>query len=510
MSRRTRRQFFEESLFASAAAIVAASAGSLCGADTAASSGEGRQAGPNDILRAAVIGVNGRGNDHIKGFQSLKKDVEITCICDADAKVGENRCEEIAKKTGKKPKFIQDVRKLFEDKDIDLVSTATPNHWHALIAIWAMQHGKDVYVEKPVSHNVSEGARIVETARHYKKICQAGTQSRSQEGMRQAIQYIHDGHIGEVNLARGVCYKPRASIGPRGVYEIPGSVNADLWYGPAPITKLTRPKFHYDWHWQWDYGCGDLGNQGIHQMDIARWGLGLDSLSSNVISYGGRYGYQDAGETPNTQVIVHDFGKKSLVFEVRGLKTQHLSINGTETAAAGGKESKAPKDNAGVGVIFYGSEGYVVCPSYEEGVVFDKDGKHVKTFAKGGDHYANFLKGVRSRNIADLHGEIQEGHLSSALCHTGNISYRLGTPVKPGEAIERLKDLKIKNEDVAATFDRVTKHLADNKASPESVQLGTWLTMDPKAETFVGNAAADAMLTREYRAPYVVPAKGKV
>ncbi len=494
MSNRTRRQFLEDSMFATATAIAAGGAGSLLAAEKKKKpepADGGKAAGPNDRLRVAVIGVNGRGQSHISAFLSHKKDVDLVCICDADSKVGQAHCEKVGKETGNTPKFVQDPREVFADPNIDAISTATPNHWHALIAIWAMQAGKDVYVEKPVSHNVSEGRRIVETARKYNKICQAGTQSRSMEGMRQCIEYLHSGKLGEVTFARGLCYKSRPSIGPKGEYEVPATVNADVWYGPAPLVTLTRPKFHYDWHWQWDYGCGDLGNQGIHQMDIARWGLGMNALSNHTIGYGGRFGYEDAGETPNTEVVIHDYGAKALTFEVRGLKTDDYK-------------------GAKVGVIFYGTGGHMVCPSYDSASVFDNDGKLVTSFKGGGDHFGNFLSAVRSRKAEELHGEILEGHLSSALCHTGNISYRLGKLMHTGEAIERLKSLPVKNADVAETFDRFVQHLSDNKAAPESVQLGPYLECDPHAETFVGNSAADAMLTRDYRAPYIVPAAGKV
>ena len=218
-------------------------------------------------------------------------------IVDADSSVGGARVEEVAKKQGRKPKFTQDMREAFADPSVDVVSTATPNHWHSLVSIWAMQHGKDVYVEKPVSHNVSEGRRVVEAARKYNKICQTGTQCRSMQGTRNAIEYLQAGKLGQVTVARGLCYKRRPSIGPRGLYHVPPSVDYNIWSGPAPLADLTRQQFHYDWHWQWPYGNGDLGNQGIHQMDLARWGLGVSTLSNAVLSYGGRLGYEDAGDS---------------------------------------------------------------------------------------------------------------------------------------------------------------------------------------------------------------------
>ncbi|MCA9219603.1 MAG: Gfo/Idh/MocA family oxidoreductase, partial [Planctomycetales bacterium] len=311
---RNRREFLEESMFAAAAAVAASSAGTLIAAE------ESQSKSPNEKLGVAVIGVRGRGGSHIGAFAG-RKDTEILYICDADSQIGNNRAEEVGKRQGSKPKFEEDIRKVLEDKSVDIVSIATPNHWHALGAIWAIQAGKDVYVEKPVSHNVSEGRRIVDAARKYGKICQTGTQCRSNSGVMDAVQYVLDGGIGKLKVARGLCYKRRGSIGERGNYKPPTSVNYDLWLGPAPMAPVTRPQFHYDWHWQWAYGNGDLGNQGIHQMDIARAGIGVDQLCNAVISYGGRFGYEDAGETANTQVVIHDYGDKALVFEVRGLKT---------------------------------------------------------------------------------------------------------------------------------------------------------------------------------------------
>ena len=480
MSQFSRREFLENSMFAAAAAALAGRTGSSFGADDAAP-------GSAEILRVAVVGVNGRGGSHIDGF-GKRKDCEIAAIVDVDEVVGNKRADAIEKQYGKRPAVYTDMRKCFADKSIHIASIATPNHWHSLAAIWAIQAGKDVYVEKPVSHNVFEGRQLVEAARKHKKIVQTGTQSRSNPGMRNLIQHIHDGGIGEVKLARGLCYKPRGSIGPRGNYDVPASVNYDLWSGPAQMTTLTRPKLHYDWHWQWETGNGDLGNQGIHQMDIARWGLNEMNLGESVLSYGGRFGYEDAGETANTQVCIHEYKNgKRLVFEVRGLKTEQYK-------------------GAGVGVIFYGSEGYAVSPSYGGGSTFDKDGQKVKDFSGGGDdnHFGNFVKAVRSRKIEDLNADILEGHLSSALCHVGNISYRLGKPIAAKEITAKLQG----DTEALETFDRFQQHLLDNKVDPATTQimLGPKLTLGG-TEQFSGERAAEAnkLLTREYRAPYVVP-----
>jgi predicted dehydrogenase len=480
MTQFSRREFLERSLFATAAL-------SLAGTRTVSAVDDQGNPNSGDKLRVAVVGVKGRGNSHINGFMEFPE-CEIAALVDVDETFRDLRADEIEKKTGKRPAVYTDMRKCFDDKTIDIASIATPNHWHSLAAIWAIQAGKDVYVEKPVSHNVTEGRRVVEAARKYKRIVQTGTQSRSNPGMREAIAFLHSGGIGEVKLARGLCYKRRDSIGPKGNYDIPASVDRDLWFGPAELKPLTRKNLHYDWHWMWDYGNGDLGNQGIHQMDIARWGLNEMNLGESVLSYGGRFGYVDAGETANTQVSIHDFaGGKRLVFEVRGLPSERYM-------------------DAGVGVIFKGSDGYLVVPSYHGGVVLDKNGQPTGVkFDGGGDknHYANFLKAVRSRKHEDLNADILDGHLSSALCHLGNISYRLGAPALVADMAKKFAD----DAEALETLERFQQHLRDNKIDPETTKVTVGPKLLVNGEVFVGDRADEAnkMLTREYRAPYVVP-----
>lgn len=482
-----RRQFLEDSMLAAAAAVAAGSAGEVLAAD------DPQSTSPNEKLGVAVVGVRGRGGSHIGAFAG-RKDTEVLYIVDADREIGGRRATEVGKRQGDRPpQFVEDMRRALEDKRVDIVSIATPNHWHALASIWAIQAGKDVYVEKPVSHNVSEGRRIVEAARKYGRICQTGTQCRSNPGMIEAMNYVQSGALGKVNVARGLCYKRRGSIGKRGTYKPPQSVNYDLWLGPAPEAELTRPRFHYDWHWQWPYGNGDLGNQGIHQMDLARWGLGVNRLSNRVLSYGGRFGYEDAGDTANTQVVIHEYDAQALVFEVRGLKTDKYK-------------------GAGVGVIFECEKGYLAMGSYSSGAAFDPDGQQIRSFSGNGNHFQNFLKAVRSRKSEDLTADIEQGHLSSALCHLGNISYRLGEKVPATEALTHLGRLET-TENVKATLERTLSHLVRNKLQPSALQMtiGPDLPFDPESESFKGNNdAANQMLSREYRKPFEVPAKGKV
>lgn len=481
MTARNRRRFLEDSLLASTAALAAAAVPGRC----SLAAEEERPAGPNDKLRVACVGVRGRGGDHCEAFANHPA-TEIVAICDVDELAGNKRCDEVEKMQGKRPKYVVDVREICDDKDIDVVATATPNHWHALVAIWAIQGGKDVYVEKPVSHNVSEGRRIVEAARKYNKIVQTGTQSRSNTGMQEAIQYVQSGALGRLELARGLCYKWRPSIGHKSERDAPDGVHYDLWLGPAPVRPFTENRFHYNWHWHWDYGNGDLGNQGIHQMDLCRWALQWPDLGESVVSYGGRFGYEDDGETANTQVCLHRRGDAMLVFEVRGLETE-------------------PLRGAGVGNIFHCADGDVVMTSYSHGAAYDKVGSLIREFKGGGDHYDNFIQAVKSRKVDDLSADILEGHLSSALCHLGNISYRLGAKVAPDVAREKLG----RDADAQETFARFYEHLGANGVNLDSVlvQYGVPLSVDGAAERFRDNSEADAMLTREYRAPFVVPEK---
>jgi predicted dehydrogenase len=401
-----------------------------------------RKASANDKIRVAVLGVNGRGKDHIKGFQS-QPGVEVVMLCDPDRNIADERALQFFDTYNKTVKVVQDLRRVFDNKDIDAVSIATPNHWHALATIWACQAGKDVYVEKPVSHNVSEGRRMVEAARKYDRIVQTGTQCRSHKGMQDAVDFLRSGKLGQIYMAKGLCYKPRGSIGHKPDGPVPANVDYDIWLGPAPKRPFNPNRFHYNWHWNWDYGNGDLGNQGIHQMDLARWGLGKNELPKAVMASGGRFGYSDDGQTPNTLLVGFDFDDCELQFEVRGLPTN-------------------AEQQVKIGDIFYGTQGILAITSYEAWQTFLGPKLEPGPGGKGGgDHFANFVKAAKARDHKLLNADIEEGHLSSAYCHLGNIAYRLGRK----------------------------------------------LHINPSTESFVNDSEADSMLTREYRAPFVVPAK---
>ena len=478
MNKQTRRNFLKTSLYTGA--TVAWTAKSWA-----------QVKGANDTLRCATVGFRGRGNSHISSINNMQKreqGVKLTALCDVDSKV----MEAGAKKHG--VKGYQDIREMLEKEKLDVVTVATPNHWHTLASIWAIQAGADVYVEKPVSHNVWEGRQLVNAARKYKKIVQTGTQARSSKCIQDAVKWVQAGNLGKIKVSRGLCYKRRPSIGDvADTKEVPREVDYNLWLGPAPKKPLTRERLHYDWHWMWDYGNGDLGNQGIHQMDIARWFLGEMELSPKVWSVGGRLGYEDDGETANTQIIYHEYETAPLIFEVRGLGD--VKGSGKRPTYRGGS----------VAVYIECEKGWAAIRNYGAVQVYNNDDKMIKEFKGGGDHFGNFIQAVRTRNPRDLNAEILEGHLSSALCHTGNISYRVGETAKTND----IKDFVDKKYEAASdAYNRMVEHLVDKnevdlKATP--LTLGPVLTMDTKSETFPNHKAANKLTTREYREPFVVP-----
>jgi predicted dehydrogenase len=482
----TRRNFLKTSALTGAALTLPASFWS-------------RVLGANEDVRVAVVGFNGRGRDHINGFRQLRG-ARVVALCDVDRDILEREAKRFRDRNEPVQTFT-DVRKLLESREVDVLSVATPNHWHSLISIWACQAGKDVYLEKPISHNVWEGRQAVEAARKYNRIVQAGTQSRSNPGMREAIAYLHAGTLGKIKVARGLCYKPRKSIGKvDGPQTPPASVDYDLWTGPAPLEPLHRARLHYDWHWVWPTGNGDLGNQGIHQMDIARWALGMTELSPRVFSVGGRLGYDDDGTTPNTQFVFHDYAPAPLIFEVRGLPKAKRYQQGEDW-----NRNMDEYHGSRIGVVIDCEHGHMVIPTYDSAIVYDNDWKEVKRFRGSADHYENFLTAVRSRKTSDLNADVLEGHLSSALCHTGNVSYQLGKPATPEEIRDALRANPAANE----TFDRMAAHLEANEVDlgKTPLVLGAFLEMNPRKETFKGNRQANERLTRKYRHPFVVPQK---
>jgi predicted dehydrogenase len=451
-----------------------------------------RVRGANEDIRVAVAGFGGRGRNHIGDLRGLKG-VRVVALCDADQDILNKGVEEF-KKRGETVAASQDIRKMLESREIDAVSFATPNHWHALGAIWAVQAGMDVYVEKPLSHNVWEGRKVVEAARKYGRMVQTGSQCRSSQGLIEAIAWLQAGNLGKIIRARGLCYKRRASIGKADKpLEIPPSIDYDLWCGPAPKEPLMRKRLHYDWHWVWPTGNGDLGNQGVHQVDIARWVLGEKTIAPVAFSIGGRLGYEDDGTTPNTHIIYQGYAKAPLLFEVRGLP-------------AGSQNEKMDNyHGASIGVVIDCEGGRVVIPSYSKAIVYDKAGSKVKEFEGGGDHFENFIKAVRSRKHTDLTADAEDGHISAALCHTANVSYGLGKRMSPDEMRDTIKN----NKDMAEALGRMEEHLAANNVdlTKTPATLGEILKLDVKSERCTSNRKVNDWLTREYRQPFVVPEK---
>jgi predicted dehydrogenase len=395
--------------------------------------------------------VRGQGREHLKHYGKMQN-VEIVAICDIDESVLNSRLGDVEKMGRKRPAGYTDLRKLLEDKSIDAISIATPNHNHTLQTIWACQAGKHVYVEKPCSHDMFEARQIAAAAKKYDRLVQHGTNSRSSSAARDAIRQMHEGLIGDVYMARGLCFKWRDTIGRKPVEPVPAGVHYDLWLGPAPLHGFTQNRFHYNWHWFWEYGNGDFGNQGIHQVDVCRWGLGVQ-YPTKVSAIGGHFMFDDDQETPNTLIASYEFdkgGKKVMMeFEVR-----HWISNKEAGLGAG--------DSGCVGATFYGSKGYMAIDSEDFGKYRTFLGKAQVPGPSGsdiGDNWANFINAVRSGKHSDLNAPIEEGAISTTLVHLANISYRVGRT----------------------------------------------LHFDADSYSCVGDEEANAMFRRKYREPFVVP-----
>jgi len=434
-----------------------------------------RVLGANDRVQVAVVGLHGQGFSHVQEYAKMR-DVAIAAVCDVDENVLAQSLAKMEKMGLPKPRTCIDYRKLLEDKAIDAVSIATPNHWHSLMGIWACQAGKDAYVEKPCSHNLWEGRQLVRAAAKYSRIVQHGSNSRSGVAIIEGVQQMRDGLIGDVYLARGLCFNWRNTIGKAAVEPVPAGVHYDLWTGPAPLKPFTRNRFHYNWHWIWETGNGDLGNQGIHQVDMARWGLGV-KFPTKVSAIGGHFMFDDDQETPNTLNAAFEFklpggARRLLEFEVRHWITNTEAEIGTPafgsegilpaTGAVGVAKGPTKQPKNAVGNIFYGSKGYLAMNGYDSYKTWlGEDQEPGPHFARGGSNYANFIECVRSRKKENLNAPIEEGHISCALVHLANVSYRLGRT----------------------------------------------LNFDPETEQVIGDDEANQLLRGTYREPYVVPEK---
>lgn len=450
MKTSSRRDFLKK---ASLGVVAATVTPVVVGAETAIAAPEilsESAKGANDRIRIAVLGVNGRGQTHIEEIMKIVKEynVELAALCDPDMEVLRKRVDKVKSKYGKTVQIEQDFRKIYDNKEIDAVTLATPNHWHALQTIYACQAGKDVYVEKPATHNIYEGRKMIEAAYKYNRIVQHGVQLRSSVAIREAVEHLKNGLIGRVYMSRGLVYRWRPNIGNKGISQKPADLDYDLWCGPAPMVPFTKNLVHYNWHWHWNYGNGDVGNQGIHETDLCMWGLGVDHLPERITSMGGKFLWDDCKEVPEIQTSIYHYPKekKIIQFEVRNWCTNL-------------------EDGAGVGNIFYGDKGYMVIKGYDsyETYLGEKREKGPSR-SEGGEltrHFQNWVDAMRARDMSIQNGPVQTGHLSSALAHLGNISFRLGKQ----------------------------------------------LQFDPVAERFIGDSEneANAMLSRDYRAPYVLP-----
>jgi predicted dehydrogenase len=448
-----------------------------------------RAAGANNDIRVAVVGLGGKGRQHTGVFHRMNG-VRVVALCDPD----EKRLGQAAKAVKDVDKYA-DYRKLLENKNIDAVCTASCNHWHAPVTVWGCEAGKDIYVEKPVCHTIREGREMIRAARKHKRIVQSGTQLSSGQGCKEGFAYIKEGHIGKIVLSRGLCIENRSSIGKVSrPTPVPDHIDYDLWCGPAPKKPLMRRRLHYDWHWIWDTGNGDLGNQGIHHMNMARLAIEQDRLAPAVISVGGRFGWNDDGESANTQIIFFDYKPAPIIFEVTGMPMKK------------GTRQRDQYKGVRCGNVVHCEGGYYAFSESGGGAIYDKDGKKIKSFkARGaGDHQKNFIDAVRSRKPGDLTAEIADGHVSSSLCHMGNISHRLGKQAAPGRIAEEMKNYR----DMSDAFERFRKHLDANEIDieKEKAALGPLLAFDPEKEAFIGDRAEDAnrMMSKKYRKGFVI------
>jgi predicted dehydrogenase len=434
--------------------------------------------GANDRVNVAIVGLGGRGSNHLNIYSRLPE-ARVVGLCDINQAAREKAQATLLKNTGEKAKEFEDMRQAFADSEVEAVSIATPNHWHALAAIWAMRAGKDVYGEKPACYNIYEGQTMVKVARETNRMLQIGSQHRSTPFKIRAMEAIHGGLLGDVYLSKGLCFKRRASIGHKPDSATPPGVNWDLFRGPAPMRPFNELRFIYNWHWFWDTGNGDIGNQGVHEMGVARWALGDPQFPQTAYAQGGKYAYQDDQETPNTLLASYNYGPKELVFEVRGLLTGaegsavKRSIAPPATGAAAPSSTASPTAtvpskgaplNVMVGNLFYGTEGWGAMSDQgfqafkgeSNELVMDERPEKPASDATS-LHMQNFLAACRSRNYKELHDEIGNAYLSASLCHLANISYRVGRKLT--------------------------------------------LTAGPK---FANDPEAEKLLTREYRKPYVV------
>ena len=448
-----------------------------------------RVRGANERIVVGVVGLGGRGSAaHVPSFEK-QAGVTVAALSDPDKERTGAAAKMIESQYNHKADQYVDMRRLLDRKDIDVIGNATQNYWHGLSTIWACQAGKHVYVEKPLSHYIWEGRQMVNAARKYDRLVQCGTQHRSETNIAAAIKWVQEGNLGKIKYITAFANKARSSCGKRTTpLPIPDTVDYDLWCGPARKLPIYRDKLQYDCSFDWNTGDGESCNQGVHEVDVARWCLGEEMLPRRVMSIGGRFLFNDACDVPNTQIIYYDFPTAPLLYEVHNLRK-----------AKGSNDMPAFRGER-VGVIVDCEGGSV---SLYRGIAWDKQGKEVKKFSGGGDHFVNFIEAVRSGKREDLNAEVLEGHRSTAVCHAGNISYRLGKTASKAQMRKQIRDVPIFGE----MFDRFLKHLAANEidADAKTVTLGPWLKIDRQNERFKSNKRANRLVRGFYREPYIIP-----
>lgn len=462
--------------------------------------------GANDEIRLAIVGVGsrvkigGKGRQEIGVFRKVPG-LRVVALCDPDRAILDPELQNFQDRHERCEGYA-DVRKLLDSKEIDAICVTTPNHWHALATIWACQAGKDIYVQKPFSHNIFEGRKAVEAAKKYNRIVAATHGPRTSNSIRNAYEWVHQGNLGKILYVHGIHYRPRISIGKvSGPQPIPNTLDYDLWSGPAPILPVMREHLHYDWHWVWPYGDGDIGNNGVHQVDSCRWALRQQNLPERVLSIGGRFGYDDDGKTPNTLITFYDYKPVPMIFEVRGLpsRAEFLKQNWEKNSATTMDHYLQP--DLRVGVVVKCENGHLAGTK-----AFDNKGALVKQFNSGNSSgNTNFAEAVRSRNSAHLQADALDGHLSAALVHMANISYRVGEATPAGQ----IREMAAADKEFADAYERMLTHLDANEVDLKKhpVTLGPFLKMNPKQEKFAGafSKQANQMLSRDYRKPFVVP-----
>ncbi len=456
-----------------------------------------RPKGANEAINVAVVGCRGKGSSHIRDFMELS-DCRVMAICDPDQAILDREVAKL-KEQEHHVKTYLDARKLMEDDEVDAVVIATPNHWHSLMAIWACQAGKDVYVEKPVTHNVVEGAVLLKAADRYGRIVQAGTQNRSDDGFRAGLNSLADGKLGKILWAHGVWYRTRDSIGKiNGPRAVPATLDYDLWTGPAALTPLNRVQLHYDWHWQWKCGDGELGNSGVHQMDDCIYALGIDTYPRRVMSLGGRYAWNDDGETPNMHLALLDYDEVPVMIEVRNLPMKA----GVDYPAnlLGRRMTNVIQCEHG---YFMGGRG--------RGSLFDLDGNRLEDYPGDGGrtHQQNFLDAIRKRDRSLLKADVKGGVLSGDLCTLSNLSYRIGHAASVAEVQESIGDFAHGQEALASLIGNLEANGIDLGMDGNPLTLGTWLDLDkhgkPSADDRSQMALLESIATPTFRKPYSLP-----